>query len=154
MVSSVSNMLISILIIIIENVFGFYVKKQRSSYTQSQIDDTDLFISLSLSQNLWLLDFLYSFITVHVGSELHCFMSIWLLVNETWMIRLLPPMTPFVTYSFQLTCRLLKCILHFKPWIIIISLLQIPSREVDKSEGKFWTQWNADTKQVQKSKII
>lgn len=25
--------------------------------------------------------------------------------------------------------------------------LQVPSREVDKSETKFWTQWNADTKQ-------
>lgn len=24
---------------------------------------------------------------------------------------------------------------------------KIPSREVDKSEGKFWTQWNNDTKQ-------
>ena len=25
---------------------------------------------------------------------------------------------------------------------------QVPSREIDKGEGKFWTHWNKDTKQV------
>lgn len=27
-------------------------------------------------------------------------------------------------------------------------LLQVPSREIDKAEGKFWTHWNRETKQV------
>ena len=26
-------------------------------------------------------------------------------------------------------------------------MLQVPSREVDKTEGKFWSHWNTDTKQ-------
>ena len=26
-------------------------------------------------------------------------------------------------------------------------MLQVPSREVEKAEGKFWTHWNKDTKQ-------
>lgn len=25
---------------------------------------------------------------------------------------------------------------------------QVPSREIDKAEGKFWTHWNRETKQV------
>lgn len=25
---------------------------------------------------------------------------------------------------------------------------QVPSREVDKAEDKFWTEWNTETKQV------
>ena len=29
----------------------------------------------------------------------------------------------------------------------LLFLFQIPSREVDKGEDKFWTEWNPDTKQ-------
>ena len=28
-------------------------------------------------------------------------------------------------------------------------VLQVPSREIDKGEAKFWTHWNKDTKQVE-----
>lgn len=31
---------------------------------------------------------------------------------------------------------------------LVILFSQIPSREIDKSEGKLWTQWNNETKQV------
>lgn len=29
---------------------------------------------------------------------------------------------------------------------------QVPSREIDKAEGKFWTHWNRETKQVSRRK--
>lgn len=29
--------------------------------------------------------------------------------------------------------------------------MQVPSREIDKAEGKFWTHWNRETKQVSRS---
>lgn len=31
--------------------------------------------------------------------------------------------------------------------IVFVFFVQVPSREVDKSENKFWTHWNKDTKQ-------
>lgn len=31
-------------------------------------------------------------------------------------------------------------------------LMQVPSREIDKAEGKFWTHWNRETKQVSHSR--
>ena len=53
---------------------------------------------------------------------------------------------PYETISFKVTRSLpqLDC---------IFSLFQIPSREVDKSEGKFWTYYNSETKQVRFSLI-
>ena len=55
---------------------------------------------------------------------------------------------PYETISFKVNT--LHCILHI---FIFIQLnkyaikTQIPSREVDKSEGKFWTHWNKDARQ-------
>ena len=49
---------------------------------------------------------------------------------------------PYETISFKVNRSLLSGGVH-------LSLcLQIPSREVDKSEGKFWTYYNTETKQV------
>ena len=40
------------------------------------------------------------------------------------------------------------CVFNHIPCMILYFFFQVPSREVDKSEDKFWTEWNGDTKQV------
>jgi splicing factor 3A subunit 2 len=48
---------------------------------------------------------------------------------------------PYETISFKVISSFL---MHY----LIFLIFQIPSREVDKSEGKFWTYYNTETKQV------
>ena len=50
---------------------------------------------------------------------------------------------PYETISFKVTFISLLLSSSSSP-----PLVQIPSREVDKSEGKFWTYYNTETKQV------
>lgn len=35
-----------------------------------------------------------------------------------------------------------------------LCMLQVPSREIDKSESRFWTHWNRETKQVRVGKCL
>ena len=55
---------------------------------------------------------------------------------------LLSPPSPFLSLSLSFSLSL-----HISVFPIPPSLPQIPSREVDRAEEKFWMEWNPDTKQ-------
>lgn len=57
---------------------------------------------------------------------------------------------PYETIAFKVTQRF-SFIFHYFVFIsvlIVIVFFQVPSREIDKAETRFWTHWNRETKQV------
>lgn len=49
---------------------------------------------------------------------------------------------------FKLNCIVLNVNSFFSFSFFLHHILQVPSREIDKSESRFWTHWNRETKQV------
>lgn len=77
-------------------------------------------------------------------------MSVWKIGKKTSRVVYSTTNNALLKFHFSGSFQVTSCfndplydvkeILHF--------ILQIPSREIDKTEEKFWTYWNEDTKQV------
>lgn len=76
--------------------------------------------------------------------------------DRRWQYLLLAA-EPYETIAFKVienSTSLLLLIIFCSDITSVLLFSQVPSREIDKAENRFWTHWNRETKQVQMNSFV